>query len=347
MVEPFFGLRRNDQREALEAIRALTGRPAHLLEKDAWVVWALGALYESELGVDLTFKGGTSLSKAFKIIDRFSEDIDLTYDIRHLAGDLVGHGDGLPSTRSQASKWTTAIRDRLPIWIESHIRPILESALAQQSLPGRLELVGEGRDKLLLHYPKVGQGTGYVAPAVVLEFGARATGEPHHIMPITCDMDGHLNGISFPVAHAQVMCAERTFWEKATAAHVYCQQGRLRGERYSRHWYDLAALYGSNFFTPAIRDRQVARAVARHKSFFFAEKDAAGAVIDYARAVAGSLKIVPDGKALTALAADYAAMVDDQVMLCDAPSFDELMRACARIEVLANETAQAMQEGQY
>lgn len=84
MAEYFFDLSKKDQREALEYDRAETSRPAHVLEKDVWVVWTLRALFESPRVADLTFKGGTSLSKAFKVIDRFSEDIDLTYDIRKL-----------------------------------------------------------------------------------------------------------------------------------------------------------------------------------------------------------------------------------------------------------------------
>ena len=78
MAEYFFALSQDDQREALEQVRAETGRPTHLLEKDVWVVWTLRALFESPLAADLTFKGGTSLSKVYKIIDRFSEDVDLT-----------------------------------------------------------------------------------------------------------------------------------------------------------------------------------------------------------------------------------------------------------------------------
>lgn len=70
------------------------------------------------------------------------------------------------------------------------------------------------------------------------------------------------------------MAAERTFWEKATAAHVYCLQGRLRGERYSRHWYDLAALSKTAYFEKAVADRLLAQQVAEHKSIFFAEKEA-------------------------------------------------------------------------
>ena len=97
MAEYFFDLSRKDQHEALEHGRAETGRPAHLLEKDVWVVWTLRALFESPLSADLTFKGGTSQSKVYKIIDRFSEDIDLTYDIRKLIPDLIGEGSGSAS----------------------------------------------------------------------------------------------------------------------------------------------------------------------------------------------------------------------------------------------------------
>ena len=110
MPESWFELSSADQSEALEVAAGRSGRPAHLLEKDIWVVWALSAIYDSPLGDSLTFKGGTSLSKVYKVIDRFSEDIDLTYDIRRLIPDLIGEGSDLPVSRSQASKWTQAVR---------------------------------------------------------------------------------------------------------------------------------------------------------------------------------------------------------------------------------------------
>ena len=88
----------------LEIVREKTDRPTHLLEKDVWVIWTLGAIFNSPVAADLTFKGGTSLSKAYKVIDRFSEDIDLTYDIRRLIRDLIGEDGPLPADRSQASK---------------------------------------------------------------------------------------------------------------------------------------------------------------------------------------------------------------------------------------------------
>ena len=91
------------------------------------------------------------------------------------------------------------------------------------------------------------------------------------------------------------MSAERTFWEKATAAHVYSLQGRLRGERYSRHWYDMAAMVTTGHAAQAAGDQQLARAVAEHKSIFFDEKDSHGSKVDYLKAVNGGLRMVPAG----------------------------------------------------
>lgn len=303
------------------------------------MVWALNALFSSPLASALTFKGGTSLSKAYRIIDRFSEDIDLTYDIRALIADLVDDDSALPGSRSQAGKWTRTVRDRLPDWIDTQVRPVLVEALERERLDVTLETGGADREKLLLHYPAHTLGTGYVSPVVTLEFGGRATGEPHQVMPIRCDMEGHVDGIQFPIASPQVMSVTRTFWEKATAAHVYCAQARIRGERYARHWHDLAAIARSPHFAGAVADRDVAQAVAEHKSLFFIEKDAEGAVIDYFEATGGKLQIVPEGPAREALAADYASMREDDIMIGDALSFDALMAACDTLAQAANALA--------
>jgi hypothetical protein len=89
------------------------------------------------------------------------------------------------------------------------------------------------------------------------------------------------------------MHAERTFWEKATAIHVFCLQERLRGDRFARHWHDVVRLDEAGFAEAAFADRELANAVARHKSMFFAEKAADRTPIDYAAAVNGGLQLVP------------------------------------------------------
>ena len=110
----FFALSAADRREALAVAADASGRPIHLLEKDVWVVWTLQELFESAQGEHLVFKGGTSLSKCYDVIRRFSEDIDLTYDIRAIAPDLVGESkSNLPSNNSQRKKWKDEINERV------------------------------------------------------------------------------------------------------------------------------------------------------------------------------------------------------------------------------------------
>lgn len=142
--------------------------------------------------------------------------------------------------------------------------------------------------------------------------------------------------VEFPTAKPRVLQAERTFWEKATAAHVFCTQQRVRGEGFARHWHDLARLDDAGVAASALTDRKVAEGVAAHKAMFFREKDAAGNWVDYAAAVAGGLRLVPAGDALLALADDYARMVEDGWLLNDAESFDALIDACHAIEDRAN-----------
>lgn len=332
MAEPWFSLSPEDQAEALEVAAGQSGRPAHLLEKDIWVVWTLSAIYGSALADKLTFKGGTSLSKVYKIIDRFSEDIDLTYDIRELVGDRLRDGNPIPASSSQEKKISSAVRSRLPDWIKGTVQPILESALTAAGLKATLTQAGDNQDKLILAYPAVRTGTGYAAPTIQLEFGARATGEPNQVHPVSCDMAPLIEGLEFPTAHPLVMAAERTFWEKATAAHVYCLQGRLRGERYSRHWYDLAAIAKTEHLDKAIADHALARQVAEHKSMYFAEKDAAGNWVDYVAAVSGALQLIPEGESLKALANDYAAMLEDGLLAVEQPEFSELLDRCRAIQ---------------
>lgn len=332
MVENWFDLNQKDQLEVLEVASAKSGRPAHLLEKDIWVVWALSIIYSSPLGDTLTFKGGTSLSKVYQVIDRFSEDIDLTYDIRSLVQDLLRDGNPIPESKSHEKKITSAVRERLPVWIKNEVQPIFEAVVDQYELEVKLDITGIHQDKLILTYPALKKGTGYIVSAVQLEFGARATGEPHQAHNIASDAAPWIKDVVFPTAQPLVMAAERTFWEKATAAHVYCLQQKMRGERYSRHWFDLVALANSDYYKRAITDRELANQVAAHKAMFFSEKDMSGNKIDYHKAVNGTLQLVPEKEAYQALLQDYVAMREDGLLHLDALEFDALIEKCSKIE---------------
>lgn len=177
----FLQLPRVDQREALLVAAERSGRPLHLLEKDVWVVWALHHLFTGPHAQHLVFKGGTSLSKAYGVIKRFSEDVDLTYDIRAIAVDLIEKADSpWPKSRSQEKKWSKAIRQRLAELVSGTMAHALTTALSEQGLPAKARAEGE---QLFIDYAPFGDGTGYVQPSVMLEFGARSTGEPNELRP--------------------------------------------------------------------------------------------------------------------------------------------------------------------
>lgn len=275
----FFELSSDERLEALVQAANVSGRPPHLLEKDVWVVWSLRHLFAAPYAPHLVFKGGTSLSKAYGVIQRFSEDVDLTYDIRAIAGDLIGDaGTPLPASKSQEKKWSTAIRTRLAKRVTTEVGPRLQHDLEEHGLPATVRVEG---DKVFIHYAPLAPGTGYVTSAVMLEFGARSTGEPSELRSVHCDAAVHLQGVAFPGATPQVMRAERTFWEKATAIHVFCAQGAFRGgDRFARHWHDVTRLDAAGFADSAIADKALAKAVADHKSIFFALGHFSSVVVD-------------------------------------------------------------------
>ena len=334
MVERYLDLPYDDRREVLDVAASASGRPAYLLEKDIWVVWALRTLFESPMGASLVFKGGSSLSKAYHAIGRFSEDVDLTYDIREFAPDLVGDSPyALPVSRNQEKNWTKEIRRRLKHWVEHKAAPFLQQELHAVERGGEIRI---RRDELFIRYALLNEGTDYVHPEVKLEFGARATGEPNAEKPVVCDAASFVPNVEFPTAVPRVLDVKRTFWEKATAAHVYCLQGRLRGARFARHWYDLASLDRTGLAQSALADREIAKSVAAHKGMFFREKDASENWIDYEVAVTGGLQLVPAGDSQDALAVDYARMVEDRLLIEEPEPFDVLMDACQAIADKAN-----------
>ena len=269
------------------------------------------------------------------MIRRFSEDVDLTYDIRAIAPDLIEKADApWPTSRSQEKKWSKAIRQRLADFVSRSLAPGLAAALAEQGLPAKVRAEGE---QVFIDYQALGQGTGYVAPSVLLEFGARSTGEPNEPRPVACDAAPHLPDVSFPVATPQVMRPERTFWEKATAIHVFCAQGSFRGgARFARHWHDVTRLDAAGFANSAAKDRALAHAVAEHKSIFFAESTPDGAPIDCRAAVTGTLTLAPAGDARQALAEDYQRMVEDGLLVDDAEPFDVLLQRCQALALKVN-----------
>jgi len=334
MPERYFSLAPEKQIELLKTGSDQYKRLEHILEKDIWIVWTLEALFNSGLKDDITFKGGTSLVKAFKCLDRFSEDVDLTYDIRRILHDKDLPPNALPPTSSQAHKWTNLIHDRLPPWIRTSVIPRIEEALKMDGLfeKARLNISGDHDETLILEYdPHFGSAGGYVKPEIKLEFGARGTGEPWELLPVACDLAPLFPQVAFPNVVPRVMRVERTFWEKVTALHSFCLQDKER-IRFFRHWHDVAVLSKSERITNTFLNKTWLARIAAHKSRFFPEKDRNGNRVLYDDCLTGNLKLVPDDKMLAFLKTDYEQMRLMAFFRPDAPSFQEIIDASRNLE---------------
>jgi hypothetical protein len=344
MAESFFALTPADRKEALAVAASKSGRPAHILEKDAWVVWTLSALFRSEFAQHLIFKGGTSLSKVYRAIDRFSEDIDVTYDIRAIAPDLVKDvgPDALPASRSQAAKWRDIIEERLAQWLNEQVLPYLQGCVGTDALAAKLRI--EKDESIYIDYETQVSGYGYVGPYIKIEFGARSTGEPTIDVSVSCDAAEHLSDVIFPNTDVRVMRAERTAWEKMTAIHVFSLQGNIK-DQLARHWSDIVKLDTAGYIEAAINDRDIAQRVADHKSRFFIEKDAQGNKIDYLSAINGGLVLVPEGEVLKLLEVDYAKMVEGRLFLRDPEPIELVIERCADIQKRANSVGSETRAG--
>ena len=110
----------------------------------------------------------------------------------------------------------------------------------------------------------------------------------------------------------------------------------MRGNRFARHWHDILQLAATERVRNSLADRSWLEQVVRHKTMFFQEKDQAGVVIDYRECLEGHLCLVPEGAAREALQEDYNSMIQDGILLSDAPEFGVVLEQCARLQTDIN-----------
>ena len=197
----YFQLSSEQKRKIFTEARLKISRPEVLLEMDIWVVWALNTLFNSGIDEHLTFKGGTSLSKIHKLIDRVSEDIDVAYDIRQIP-ELVKDPENPypPATRNQINKWISITKHHLAGWVNGTLIPVFEARIRDENLPVSIWQDENNQHKVYLEYESVIKGMPYVSRHVFLEFGAKSTGEPAQTHQVQCDIQSAISGIMFPTA---------------------------------------------------------------------------------------------------------------------------------------------------
>lgn len=308
--------------ELFSEAAARRGTTPAVVEKDFWVTWTLHRLFaDAGLARLLMFKGGTSLSKAYGLIERFSEDIDLILDWRVLAG-----GEDPPTAPSKNKQ------DALNKQINAQAQAYIAQSLLPQvttALDGVCQCALSTGDPHVIEvrYPAA-YPDAYLRPEIRLEIGPLAAWQPHEERAVSC-----YAAEAFPGVFAQARCAvrviraERTFWEKATILHqeVHRPEGKPQPARYSRHYYDLARMAGAPVKAAALADRALLAEVVAFKQQFYPVGWA-----QYERAVPGSFRLVPTGAVLKAVTRDYDAMLN--MIFGTIPPLDEILATLQALE---------------
>lgn len=329
---PFLSLSEEERQAAFEKAAVATGRSSQVLEKDFWVCWTLHQLFSlDEKMAPLTFKGGTSLSKAFGAIHRFSEDLDITID--HGALKLSGNLEDKTLSRTAVKKLIEEARGKASKLISGAIRQELTRKLKEQVKGGKWEVTVDASDPLtlLITYPFVtgDPQTAYLRRVVRVEFGAHSPTVPSERHAIVPDIAAHFPSISFPQARAVVLSPVRTFWEKATLLHAEYHRLEFKStpERLSRHWYDVAVLSDHEIGRRALADIGMLTRVAEDKDRFFHAGWAS-----YATARPGTLRLRPHERMLAVLREDFEKMKSEGMFDGTPPTFDEVLQRLERLE---------------
>jgi hypothetical protein len=306
-----------------------------ITEKDFWVCWILDYLFQdSPWKASMAFKGGTSLSKVFGAIERFSEDIDLILDWR-----LLGYSGDEPWENRTATKQDTFCKEanlRTEDFLARDFAPILSRDL-NASAGKDIEVVADGQD-VLIRYPRA-FSLEAISPQIRLEIGPLAAWVPNEERTIRSYSSERFPPLfKQPYTTVRVIAAERTFWEKATILHQEAHRGPERPlpVHYSRHYYDMYRLSCLPIRDEALAKLELLQEVVRFKMRFYRCPWAM-----YEEAQPGTLRLLPPSYHLDELRKDYRNM---QVMLFGTiPSFEEIMTGLSVLEKSVNKLSNGQQ----
>jgi len=335
-----------DRRGLFAATARRIGTSERNVEKDFWVCWTLDALFHRLPGGGprLLFKGGTSLSKAFGLISRFSEDIDVTV----FRADL-GEPATLEELEALSGKKRRARLDRIKGACRRFIREDLHTQLATVAAealraaglrPEAVTVVPDDVDPdgqtLLLHYPSVvAAPDAYMQPSVRIESGAKSALDPY--LPATVEpyIAHEVAAPGLRVQSVTTIAAERTFWDKVMILHGlrrwFEHRGQLRqeGQRVTRHYYDIHCLLRTDIGASAVTNLPLAAECGRHARMFFDRPD-----FDLANAAPGTFALAPTPAMLERLERDYGSMAG--MILGPVPAFNDVVESTVDLESRLN-----------
>lgn len=328
-MKKFLSLSATQRRAIIERQSDTIGLPGVSIEKDLWVTQVLHALFSLDISDKLIFKGGTSLSKAWGLIDRFSEDIDLAIDPLFL-----GAPEGDP-TKKQIKK----LRKESSLFVADELLEKLNARIAQIELADWLTLEaqpnGEGDNtypeprQIYVHYRSVYEGqSGYLRSDIVLEIGARSLLEPVAAADIHSLLSEHIPLMDVAPVPVMTAVAGKTMVEKMFLLHeMFSVDGRgAIAERKSRHLYDLYKMMNKDFAADAIHDDALWESIRHHREIYTSVNG-----MDYTPDVRKRLVLVPRVDIMDAWRQDYENM-RDAMIYGQKPTWEELITAMAELQ---------------
>lgn len=301
-----------------------------IIEKDFWVCFLLELVfYQCEYARYFSFKGGTSLSKGYHVIERFSEDIDLILDWRALS--YQQNEPWIERSNSKQDQFNKEMNRKTETFLKQDLLPVLEEIVGNY-VKDTFEFYINDNDLQTIRfiYPQIFKDQS-ILQEIRLEIGALAAWTPvteKIITPYVAEEYPHI----FEKKNSKIRMVEakRTFWEKATILHR--EGNRINGpipERYSRHYYDLYLLAKSNVKEEAFSDLQLLNKVIEFKMRFYRSNWA-----KYREATEGKLKLLPQAKHQAELAKDYEKM--QNMIFGEKVSFEKILLGLSSVEELVN-----------
>lgn len=329
----FLHLSKNERKEILQTAATKLGQQAAVLEKDVWVCWALQALFSIPDAHPMAFKGGTSLSKVYKAINRFSEDVDVTLDYRSFKDDCDPFSES--TSKSAIKKYSKRLKGYVLQYTNETVAPYLADLIKTAPFHADCNIkVSDDGEKIWIEYPSaVEESNYYLQSSILIELGGRNVVDPNEKHIITPDIAPLVTELDLPSAQATVLSPERTFWEKATLIHVACNRENIKenASRLSRHWYDITMLAKHPSGKAAINNHELFNDVIQHKRVFFNASYA-----DYDACQAGNLRLIPNDDVTNELKKDYEKMLSAGMIYDEPPSFDEIMTNISIVEKAIN-----------
>lgn len=333
-MDKFLLLNNKDKRAYFEVAAAELNVMPQLIEKDFWVCWILKILFSlPKSGKHLTFKGGTSLSKCYDVIRRFSEDVDVSIERTFLSSEASiepAKDESNKENQRRLERLQLACKEKISDTLIPELKKSISAVLADKKEwkiePDPNDALGQ---TVLFAFPHALTSSveSYVKSAVKIEFGSRADHWPVENMTVSPYVVNVSGDITIEGTRVRVLAAERTFWEKATILHMiyYYPEGKNVPPRMSRHYYDLFAMVNTPIYEKSLKKIALLKDVSEHKSLFFKANWA-----HYEEAKPGSLKLMPREEQVSQLKADYRQM--QEMFFEDSPSFENILEKLKKVE---------------